>query len=93
MKAIAIIAAALALLVGLYVGALCVVAVHQRYPWQDMDWNEDGRTSPNEFLEATDVGRRRLEDAPACWEYFSFKDGMPIKVVCNRAKQLRATTP
>ncbi|MGJ7903167.1 hypothetical protein [Lysobacter sp. 1R34A] len=44
---------------------------------------ELGSTSLSEFLSAADVGVRQAKrDDRDCKEYFSYKDGLPIKTVC-----------
>lgn len=49
-----------------------------------MDWDEDGLTSISEFFHSSDVGKREIEvDGKVCMEYFSYKDGLPIKQVCE----------
>lgn len=48
-----------------------------------MDFDHDGSTSLEEFLEAGDVGTRPTRrDGRSCTEYFLLKDGLPVKVVC-----------
>ncbi len=55
------------------------------YQHEDMDWNQDGRTSIGEIIESSDVGSRsKLVDGVECVEYFAYKDGLPIKVVCPK---------
>ncbi|WP_223621676.1 hypothetical protein [Lysobacter sp. ESA13C] len=44
---------------------------------------ELGNTSLSEFLSAGDVGMRQTKRYDRdCKEYFSYKDGLPIKSVC-----------
>ncbi|ALN65687.1 hypothetical protein GLA29479_4860 [Lysobacter antibioticus] len=53
------------------------------YSWVDMDWNQDGSTSLFEFVSTGDVGVRQVKRGSRdCREYFSYKDGLPIKTVC-----------
>lgn len=48
-----------------------------------MDWNRDGGTSLFEFASAGDVGVREVKRGDhICREYFSYKDGLPMKTVC-----------
>ena len=56
----------------------------QGFPWSHMDWDENGATSVSEALSSLDVGRRAVtvEGAP-CFEYYSLKDAMPLRVVCE----------
>ena len=58
-------------------------SLRQGYNWDEMDWNDDGSTSISEFLRSSAVGKRTgSENAVACLEYYSMKDGLPIKIVC-----------
>lgn len=67
----------------LYLSLRSVAALDKGYSWNDMDWNRDGSTSLSEFLSAGDVGVRQAKrDDRDCKEYFSYKDGLPIKTVC-----------
>lgn len=66
-----------------YLSLRSVAALGKGYSWSDMDWNRDGSTSLSEFLSAGDVGMRLAKrDDRDCKEYFSYKDGLPIKTVC-----------
>ncbi|TCK08655.1 hypothetical protein CLV83_0747 [Marinobacterium mangrovicola] len=55
-----------------------------RYTWDDMDLNGDGMVT---FTEAEYVGssgvREIVVDGKKCFEYFAYKDGLPIKTVCE----------
>lgn len=67
----------------LYASLRLVTAWDKGYPWGDMDWNRDGGTSLFEFVSAGDVGVREVERGDRiCREYFSYKDGLPMKTVC-----------
>ncbi len=47
-----------------------------------MDWNQDGKTSISEIVDSSDIGVRQTTiNEIRCIEYFSYKDGLPIKVV------------
>ncbi|MBW8808301.1 MAG: hypothetical protein JF591_05595 [Lysobacter sp.] len=53
------------------------------YAWSQMDWNLDGVTSAFELIAASDIGMRWTEyDDSHCKEYFSLKDGLPLKTIC-----------
>ncbi len=55
------------------------------YNYEIMDWNQDGKTSISEIVESSDIGVRQTTiNEIRCIEYFSYKDGLPIKVVCPR---------
>ncbi len=55
-----------------------------RYSWKEMDWNGDGSTSISELIESSDIGKRTIRrKGQLCTEYYSMKDGLPVKVVCK----------
>lgn len=67
----------------LYLSLRSVAALDKGYSWSDMDWNRDGSTSLSEFVSTGDVGMRQTKRYDRdCKEYFSYKDGLPIKSVC-----------
>jgi len=75
---------AFALLVIVYFLCVTFSALNNHYSWKSMDWNEDGTTSIFEFFHSSDVGKREIKiDNKVCTEYFSYKDGLPIKQVCE----------
>jgi hypothetical protein len=58
-------------------------ALQSGYGWSERDWNSDGHTSIGEFFEAADIGSRPITQVgKSCVEYFSLKDGMPVRVDC-----------
>jgi len=73
----------LVVIVGLYLAAIGFAGWKQGYSWTEMDWNQDGSTSIVELFMASDIGKRIItKDDKPCIEYFSFKDGLPIKTEC-----------
>ncbi len=53
------------------------------YAWSEIDWNLDGVTSASELIAASDIGMRRTEYGDLrCKEYFSLKDGLPLRTIC-----------
>lgn len=71
------------IVVVLWVGLLAWGSWRQGFDWDEMDWNKDGSTSISEFLKSADVGKRPISKNDVdCMEYYSLKDGMPIKIVC-----------
>lgn len=53
------------------------------YAWREMDWNNDGRTSIGEFLEAGDtVERQTLVEGQRCVQIVAMKDGLVLKTKC-----------
>lgn len=65
------------------IGPVIWSAVIVGYPLRDRDWNADGETTFAEFFAAANVGARPLmRDHRRCTEYFSFKDGLTIRIVC-----------
>lgn len=74
---------AICLIVVLYLLARVVVSFKKGYSWVEMDWNQDGSTTISEFFESSDIGTRPINnDGRKCIEYFSFKDGLTVKVIC-----------
>lgn len=74
---------AICLIVTLYLIARGAVSFKKGYSWVEMDWNQDGSTTIAEFFESSDIGTRPIKkDGRECVEYFSFKDGLTVKVVC-----------
>lgn len=79
------IAASLLLLIFLYGLSRFVVSWQKNYSWKEMDWNQDGTTTFSEVLEASDVGRRAVKsEGKGCIEYYSFKDGLTIRMDCPK---------
>ncbi|THF61970.1 hypothetical protein [Pseudothauera rhizosphaerae] len=65
-----------------------ILVLRTGYSIQEMDWNSDGETTVSEMLRAIDIGRRSIrKDGLECQEYFSFKDGLPVRVVCPPARE------
>ncbi len=51
----------------------------------EMDINHDGKVEFFEADYASSYGERVFEkDGLKCIEYFAFKDGLPLKVVCQK---------
>lgn len=74
----------LAALIGIYVVIRIAASLMQGYSWQEMDWHQRGHTSIGDFFAASDIGKREVDqEGKACVEYFSYKDGLPVKVVCS----------
>jgi hypothetical protein len=46
-----------------------------------MDWDNSGMVSVFEVMDAVDIGLRK--SAKGCREYYSLKDGLPVKEVCS----------
>jgi len=68
-----------------YFSVRIFIGYRSGYNYEDMDWNQDGRTSIAEIIESSDVGSRiKNVDGAECIEYFDYKDGLPIKVVCPK---------
>ena len=67
-----------------YLGMRALAVERQGYAWDEMDWNEDGTTTLSEYFMSSDVGKRPITtDGETCVEYFHYKDGSPIRVVCK----------
>ena len=83
MKKISVIIAAVLLIFATYFAVRIFAGYNSGYQYEVMDWNQDGRISITEIIESGDVGSRtKLVDGVECVEYFAYKDGLPIKVVC-----------
>ncbi len=51
--------------------------------WAELDLNKDGEVSFGEANYAASFGKRTTQvDGRQCTEYFAYKDGLPLKVVC-----------
>ena len=61
------------------------MSFQQGYDWSEMDWNQDGSTTISEFIVSTDIGIRTVQqNGQECTEYFAYKDGLPVKVICPK---------
>jgi len=88
--ALSVITGVAALPVIAWMGVVAWAAVASGYPTRDRDWNHDGHTSVSEYFAAGDVGNRpRACGAERCTEYFSFKDGTLVNVVCRSGRECR----
>lgn len=82
-KIITLVLITIAVLIGLYLTAVGIASWMKGYSWTEMDWNRDGSTSTEELFMASDIGKRTItKDSKPCTEYFSLKDGFPIKTEC-----------
>jgi len=60
------------------------VSLGSGYDWNTMDWNSDGKTTLIEFFDSSEIGARRIvNNSTQCIEYYSYKDGLTVKVVCS----------
>lgn len=74
---------AIILILGIYVGLRFLASWERHYSWKDMDWNQDGKTTVSEFLEASEIGHRRVsQDGKECRDYYALKDGLSIRMDC-----------
>ena len=70
-------------IVACYIAVLAYVSWRKGFSWEDMDWNQNGETSLTEFFKTSDVGVREIvKEVKACKEFYDYKDGLPIKIVC-----------
>jgi hypothetical protein len=52
-----------------------------------MDWDDKGHTSMTDFLRAADVGKRPVDvNGQSCVEYFIYRDGITVKIVCPQRR-------
>lgn len=82
-KVFGIVLAISALFVVSYLVLRGVASWKQGYSWEEMDWQQRGETSLADFFAASDIGKREiLVGGQVCTEYYSYKDGLPVKTVC-----------
>lgn len=54
------------------------------YSLKEMDWNQDGITTPGEILSSMDIGVRYVrKEGKVCTDYFAYKDGQTIRMDCR----------
>ncbi|WP_018406544.1 hypothetical protein [Methylocystis rosea] len=83
---VATIAAILAIPAFFFV-ARAIMAWRQGYDWAEMDWDDKGHTSMADFLRAADVGKRPVDvNGQSCVEYFIYRDGITVKIVCPQRR-------
>lgn len=71
--------------IGAYLVIRIVASLMQGYSWQEMDWRQRGSTSIGDFFAASGIGKREInQEGKKCVEYFAYKDGLPVKVVCSK---------
>lgn len=62
-----------------------IASWQQGYSWSEMDWDQKGSTSIADFFAASDIGKREIKvNGKACTEYYTYKDGLPIKTICPK---------
>ena len=77
---------AFGILVVMYFVLRGISSWRQGYSWQEMDWEQRGKTSIGDFFAASDIGKREvMQNGAKCIEYYAYKDGLPIKTVCSKA--------
>jgi hypothetical protein len=80
----AALAVTIVLLITLYFGFRLSAALGQGYTWKEMDWSQKGSTSLADVLKASEIGRRKVtKEAKMCLEYYSYKDGLSVKIDCS----------
>jgi hypothetical protein len=48
-----------------------------------MDWQQRGITLISDFFAASDIGKREIrQNGKKYIEYYAYKDGLPVKMVC-----------
>lgn len=82
-KIIRIIVGVVVLSISCYIILRTIVSFGSGYSWSTMDWNNDGKTTLFEFFESSEVGSRKINNnGIVCIEYYSYKDGLTIKIIC-----------
>lgn len=85
MKLIGVLALAFAGLITGYLILRGFSSLGQGYSWEEMDWAQKGSTSIRDFFAASDIGKREtFQGEKKCVEYFYYKDGLSVKVVCSK---------
>ena len=78
-------ATAIALLAFAYFSLRATSALHQGYGWDEMDWNQDGTTTLEEFLASGGIGKHKLiQSGQPCAEYFAYKNGASVRSDCPK---------
>ncbi|KWS31262.1 hypothetical protein ACTACM_06885 [Pseudomonas fragariae (ex Marin et al. 2024)] len=72
-------------LILIYASFKAYLSWSQGYSWQEMDWRQQGNTSIIDFFDASEIGKREvILGGNVCVEYYSYKDGLPIKTTCQK---------
>ena len=54
------------------------------YSLKEMDWNQDGMTTPGEIWDSVDIGVRYVcKEGIACADSFASKDGQTVRMECH----------
>ncbi len=89
-KAIVLFVAAIGVLLVAYLVLRAIASFNQGYSWKEMDWQQRGHTSIIDFFVASDIGKREaVQNGQKCIEYYAFKDGLPVKMVCPEQRNLK----
>jgi hypothetical protein len=65
-----------------YVATRILADIHDKFTWEESDWNDDGQTTISEYLRGMDMGKRKYRADKDCIEYFDYKAGQTYKVDC-----------
>lgn len=81
-RVLAVIGVLIVLVVG-YFSLRGYASWQKQFTWEEMDWDNNGDTTFNEFFQASDIGVREIEkDGKKCREFYAYKEGLPVKVIC-----------
>jgi hypothetical protein len=81
---IAITGGVIAVPIALYLGFYAFNLFDSRFSLEEMDLNKNGIVSPTEADYVSSSGKREIVvNGKKCIEYFAYKDGFSVKVVCN----------
>ncbi|MFO1104211.1 MAG: hypothetical protein U1E20_15060 [Methylocystis sp.] len=70
-----------------FIAARAITAWRQGYAWAEMDWDDKGYTSIADFMRAADIGKRPIDvNGQSCVEYFLYREGVTVKIVCPRGR-------
>ena len=83
-KVIKYVMLAILILILIYLGLYGFFLYRSPLPFTELDFNQDGIPSIGELEYTSNYGIREfVSNGNKCIEYYSLKDGLPIKTVCE----------
>lgn len=81
---IIVISAALLIPVLFYLYLYVTALMDSKFTWKEMDLNNNGFVTFSEASYVSSSGARKIQvNGKECIEHFAYKDGLPVKIVCN----------